>query len=138
MKYPSDILLLQLKISTGRQTTLTLAAPVHSLPILNHIQTVAIPRTYKPNANHTKRSINQENLIKIQTLSAHNETCTILKLGLINMRSLKGPYYENSTFLVLLHVHLGIWRVYQPKNTGKKTLVIFVMFPGSLLWSETS
>ena len=58
------------------------------MPILNHIQTVSIPRTYKPNANHTKRSINQENLIKIQTLSAHNETCTILKLGLINIRSL--------------------------------------------------
>ena len=44
--------------------------------------------TYKPNANHTKRSINQDNLIKIQTLSAHNEICTILKLGLINIRSL--------------------------------------------------
>src|SRR4029434_1124818 len=35
---------------------------------------------------------------------------------------LKGPYYENSTFLVLLHVHLGIWRVYQPKNAEKKTI----------------
>ena len=51
---------------------------------------------------------------------------------------LKGPYYENSSFLVLLHVHLGIWRVYQPKNAGKKPLAIFVMVPGSLLWSETS
>ena len=58
------------------------------MPILNHIQTVSIPRTYKSNANHTKRSINQDNLIKIQTSSAHNETCTILKLGLINIRSL--------------------------------------------------
>ena len=52
--------------------------------------------------------------------------------------TLKVPYYENSTFLVLLHVHLGIWRVYQPKNAGKKPLAIFVMVPGSLLWSETS
>src|SRR4029434_2752726 len=54
-------------------------------------RTITISRSEpgdSPNANHTKRSINQENLIKIQTLSAHNATCTILKLGLINIRSL--------------------------------------------------
>ena len=42
---------------------------------------------------------------------------------------LKGPYYENSTFLVLLHVNLGIWHVYQPKTAGKKPLATFVMVP---------
>ena len=69
---------------------------------------------------------------------AYATLMTFFESGQVPLKRLKGPYYENSTFLVLLHVHLGIWRVYQPKNAGKKPLAIFVMVPGSLLWSETS
>ena len=48
-------------------------------------------------------------------------------IGAVFLTMLKGTYYENSTFLVLLHVNLGIWHVYRPKNSGKKLLPRFVM-----------
>jgi len=42
---------------------------------------------------------------------------------------LKGTYYENPTFLVLLYVNLGIWHVSQHKNAGKKQVTRLVVVP---------
>ena len=57
-------------MNTRRQNyypTLTSVAPIESLPILNHIQTVSIPRTSKPTVNYTDRDIKKEKLMKIKT-----------------------------------------------------------------------
>ena len=35
---------------------------------------------------------------------------------------LKGPYNANSTFIVLLYVHMPSWHVSQPTNAWKKTI----------------
>ena len=58
------------------------------------------------------------------TTSTSESTTELVK---VLADALKGTYYENSTFLVLLHVNLGIWHVYRPKNSGKKQLPRFVM-----------
>ena len=80
----------QAKIKTRRQNyypILTSAAPIESLPIFNHIQTVSLPRNAKLTINHTDRG-RQENMIKIKTISVQNTASTNLKLGLINIWSL--------------------------------------------------
>ena len=43
--------------------------------------------------------------------------------------SLKGPYNANSTFIVLLYVHMRSWHVSQPTNAWKKQFTLLVVIP---------
>ena len=41
----------------------------------------------------------------------------------------KGPYNANSTFIVLLYVHMPSWHVSQPTNAWKKQFTLLVVIP---------
>ena len=43
--------------------------------------------------------------------------------------ALKGPYNANSTFIVLLYVHMRSWHVSQPTNAWKKQFTLLVVIP---------